>query len=74
MMTNKELLSEFKEYIKQAFKNEQFLIQSLLQDNKDSADYDYLNYLYGEKSQLEICIHELDELIFKYWRDKGEIL
>lgn len=73
-MKEKELVSEFKEYIKQAFKNEQVLIQLLLKDNRDSADHDYLNYLYGEKSQLEICIHELDELIFKFWRDKGEIL
>ena len=73
-MTNKEIVSEFKEYIKQAFKNEQFLVNLLLQDNRDSADHDYLNYLYGEKDQLEICMLELDELIFKYWRDKGEIL
>lgn len=73
-MTNRELVSEFKEYIKQAFKNEQLLIKSLLQDNTNLKDHDYLNYLYGEKSQLEICIEELDELIFKYWRDKGEIL
>ena len=72
-MKDKELVSEFKEYIKQAFKNEQFLVNLLLQDNKDSAEYYYLNYLYGEKDQLEICMHELDELIFKFWRDKGEI-
>ena len=73
-MTYKELVSEFKEYIKFAFRAEHNVVDFIYKDNIDSPDQNYLYYLYGQVHQLEICIHELDALILKFWRDKGEIL
>ncbi len=73
-MTDKELVSEFKEYIKHAFRCEYTLVDLIYKDNISSPDHDYVYYFYGQLHQLEICMHELDELIFKFWRDKGEII